>query len=47
MESDYQWEPVIIANGKHGLTVHCPHLGPTLLDHYHGGLTHIEWRRPQ
>jgi len=47
MESDYQWESVIVTRNPRGLVVHSSDLGPTDLDDYHNGLTEIEWKIPQ
>ncbi len=45
METDDEVEPVVIYRHKKGfLMVDDPHLGPTILDAYHDGLTNLEWK---
>ena len=46
METDYEWEPVILTMSERGIMVHDQHIGRTLLEHYHNGLTDVEWMRP-
>lgn len=44
-ENDGEWETVNLFWHKGLLMVDDPHIGQCMVEHYHNGLTNIEWRK--